>query len=329
MTIEIIRAGPLTTVQDGGRPDARRFGVAPGGAMDRFAMQAANLLVGNPVGAAVLEITAGGCELRFTRTTQIALTGADLGATLDQRPVPTWVCLAISAGQQLGLSGRRGRCGARVYLAVRGGLAVPAVLGSRSTSLSGGFGGYEGRALRAGDRLYAAPAPVPTMPLVGQYWPANRRPPYRECPRLRILVGPHQACFSAATYAALFNQIWTVNPTSNRIGYRLDGINLAYDRPCRIASFGVVPGAIQVPPDGTPIILLADAQPTGGYPLIGTVISADLPLAAQLLPADRCTLTLIDRSEALAARQLFAGYLSGGPEYDDGMTLSALAGAPG
>jgi allophanate hydrolase subunit 2 len=148
-SIEILAAGPLMTVQDLGRPGARRYGVSPGGALDTFALAAANRLVGNPPAAAGLEITAGGAALRLRRPALIALAGGDLAASLDGRPIPLWTAVLADAGATLGLAGRRGAWGARAYLAVAGGVDVPPALGARATDLAGGFGGLEGRALRA------------------------------------------------------------------------------------------------------------------------------------------------------------------------------------
>ncbi len=162
--IEVISAGPLMTVQDLGRPGARRYGVSPGGALDPFALAAANQLVGNPPGAAGVEITAGGADLRIQRTATIALAGADLGASLDGRPIPLWTAVRVDAGATLRLAGRRQDWGGRAYLAAAGGVDVPPVLGSRSTDLAGGFGGLDGRALRAGDLLPLGSAPPALHP---------------------------------------------------------------------------------------------------------------------------------------------------------------------
>lgn len=325
--IEIITPGPLLTVQDLGRPSARRFGVATGGAMDSFALQAANLLVGNPADAAGLEITIGGAELVLQRPALIALTGGDLGARLNGRPLQLWAAVAISPGATLRFGGRPGGWGARAYLAVAGGIAVPPVLGSRSTDLAGGFGGLHGRPLRPGDRLRTGPALSSLIPTVGRHWPTARRPAYSPEPLLRIIPGPHIDCFMPGALADLCSRPLQISPTSNRMGYRLEGLTLPYARPTSLASLGVVPGSIQVPPDGAPILLMADAQTTGGYPLIGALAGADLPLAAQLLPGDSLRLRVASLDEALAARQAQATALASGPEPDEGDLLTALAGA--
>ncbi|MGC7404769.1 biotin-dependent carboxyltransferase family protein [Pandoraea pneumonica] len=275
--IDILRAGLLTTVQDLGRTGQREFGVASGGAIDPLACAVANRLVGNDLNAATLEITMGTCALRFSSATVVALTGADCHADLDGVPVWSWWRFPVARGQTLTL--RPARFGMRTYLAVAGGIDVPVALGSRSTDLAAGFGGHEGRALHDGDRLSIGHASAATH----NVGPLGVRPPlWLSDPlahRVRVLPGPEYDDFTAATHKTFWENPWQVTPNSNRMGYRLAGPealarkkNRAHDLP----SHGVLPGVIQVPPSGQPIILLADAQTTGGYPKIGTVISADL-----------------------------------------------------
>lgn len=292
----------LITVQDLGRPAAQRYGVPLSGAMDRFALEAANRLVGNAPGAAALEITAGGAALLVLAPTLLAITGADLCATLDDRTVAPWTATVARAGSRLRLPGRQGTAGARSYLALAGGIAVPLLLGSASTCLPGGFGGFGGRPLRAGDVLRCAAAQPDLLRLAGRTWPMEARPRYSEQPVLRLLPGPHLDCFAAGVLALLAQPL-RISADSNRMGYRLTGSPLRYARPCNLPSFGVVPGAVQVSPDGAPILLMADAQPTGGYPLVGVVIEPDLPLAAQLLPGDQLRFAVTTLVEARAARQ--------------------------
>ncbi|MEI8307735.1 MAG: biotin-dependent carboxyltransferase family protein [Chloroflexales bacterium] len=325
--IEVIAAGPLMTVQDLGRPSARRYGVSSGGALDAFALAAANRLVGNSPNAAGIEITAGGAVLRLRRPAIIALTGGDLGASLDGRTIPLWTAILADAGATLRLTNRYAAWGARAYLAVAGGVNVPVVLRSRATDLAGGFGGMEGRALRAGDLLPMGEPLARMVPTVGQYWPVSARPAYAADPTLRFIPGPHVEYFALGTLVALAAVNLRISATSNRMGYRLEGLHLAYARPCSLPSLGVVPGSIQVPPDGTPILLMADAQTTGGYPVVGTLISADLPLAAQLLPGDSLRLTPTTLSGAYAALYTQAVALARSPESSEGDLLVALAGA--
>ena len=322
--LDVLASGPLLTVQDLGRAAARRYGVPAGGAMDRFALVAANRLVGNPPGAAALEVTAGGAELLLGAPALIAVTGADLGARCDERPLPRWMAVRVGRGGRIRFAGRSGEWGARAYLAIAGGIAAPAVLGSRATDLAGGFGGLTGRALRSGDRLPIGPPPPLAEP--GRYWPPALRPPYGPTPTLRLLPGPHIGGFAPETLELLTTRNWRVGATSNRMGYRLEGPPLTAPCSFDLPSLGVVPGVVQVPPDGRPILLMADAQTTGGYPVIGTVIGADLPLAAQLLPGDALRLVLTTLEEALAAHRALVARLEQPLEADEGDLLAAMAG---
>lgn len=307
--LRVLSGGLLTTVQDGGRVGWRRLGVPVSGAMDQFALRVANQLVGNPPGAAALEITAGGASFEVLHAGVVALTGAEVVATLDGAPLPLWTSVLLRPGAVLALGSRRATWGARVYLALAGGIAVPELLGSRSTYLPGGWGGLEGRALRSGDRLCAAP-PADLWPLAGRCWPPAARPPYRAVPVLRAVPGPHEAHFLPSARSLLTGVPWRVSAQANRQGYRLLGPPLPLREATDLPSLGVLPGVIQVPPDGQPILLMADAQTTGGYPIIATVIEPDLPLAAQLLPGDELRLQLIDPVEACAIRQQWAGLLA-------------------
>lgn len=300
--LRVLSGGVLTTVQDLGRRAARRYGVPQSGALDPIALDWANRLLDNPPGGAALEITAGGVAFELLAPTLLALTGADLGALLDDEPIPLWTAFFARAGSQLRLIGRQLPWGARAYLAVAGGFAVPQVLGSRSTYLPGGFGGFNGRALRAGDVLAAAGAHDP-LRLAGRSWPVEARPAYRAEPVLRLLAGPHLDRFAADALDRLFKAPFTISASANRMGYRLEGRAIPYAAPCSLPSLGVLPGVVQVPPDGNPILLMADAQTTGGYPIIGVVIGPDLPLAAQLLPGDRIRFQSVMLDEALAAQK--------------------------
>jgi biotin-dependent carboxylase-like uncharacterized protein len=260
-------------VQDLGRHAWRDRGVSLCGALDDVALAAGNLLLGNPADTAGLEFTLGGATLRFDADCWIALTGTDADASLDGRPLrPGWRC-AVRAGQQLKVAAPRDRM--RSYVTVSGGIALPAVLGSRSTDLKAGFGGLDGRALRDGDRLpLGRPARLPTRSV------GLRLPDWT--PTVRALPGPDYADFDDASREALLAADWAVTPQSNRMGYRLAGPALTRERGEELPSHGVLPGVVQVPPSGQPIVLLADAQTTGGYPKIAVVIRADLWKLAQL-----------------------------------------------
>ncbi len=289
--IEVLRAGPLATVQDLGRPGWRERGVSLCGALDDVALRSGNLLVGNAPDAAGIEFTLGPAALRFHADSVVALTGTDADADLDGRPLhPGWRT-AVRAGQMLRLAAPRERM--RAYLCVAGGIAVPPRLGSRSTDLKAGFGGLDGRALRDGDRLPLAATALPSRAL-------GIRPPAWDA-TVRVLPGPESDDFSPEAQAALFATAWRVTPQSNRMGYRLHGPALARERGGELLSHAVLPGVVQLPPSGQPIVLLADAQTTGGYPKIAVVIRADLWKLAQLRLGGTLRFLPCTPAEAVAA----------------------------
>ncbi|WP_042269095.1 5-oxoprolinase subunit C family protein [Paraburkholderia heleia] len=302
--IEVLRAGLLTTVQDLGRPGYRHLGVATGGALDTLALEVGNRLVGNRPDAAGLEITFGPVALRFARATRIAITGTDFGATLGGRPVWSWWSLPVAAGEELVLNGAKR--GMRAYVCAAGGIDVLPMLGSRSTDLAAGFGGLAGRALKDGDRLAtgASFAPgreraaldpgAPAFGVKAPVWcnfaladePHQRRSRHpdgmaRAVP-VRVLRGPEYDSFTPEAQRALWSDEWQITPNSNRMGFRLTGTPLARASGADLLSHAVLPGTIQVPPSGQPIVLMADAQTTGGYPKIGSVIRADWWKLAQV-----------------------------------------------
>jgi biotin-dependent carboxylase-like uncharacterized protein len=327
-TVLRVLSGILTSVQDLGRQGWQRYGVPTSGAMDSFALEAANRLVGNPPGAAAIEITAG-AAFEILEPALLALTGAGLGAQLDGLPLPAWTTVFARPGAQLQLPGRAGNWGARAYLALAGVVAVPELLGSHSTYLPGGFGGHDGRALRPGDLVSVGAASQDTSRLAGRRWPEHARPAYSEQPDLRLIPGPHADLFAADVLELLLAQLFQIGRDSNRMGYRLEGARLPYARPISLPSLGVFPGVVQVPPDGAPILLMADAQTTGGYPIIGVVIGADLPLAAQLLPGDHLRFTQTSIEEARDAWRQLRSWAATPLEQDEAVYLAAWAGAPG
>lgn len=289
--IELLRAGPLTTVQDLGREAWRDRGISRCGMLDDLALIHANLLVGNAPGAAGLEFTLGPATLRLHADGAVAITGTDVDASLDGLPVrPGWRT-RVRAGQTLKIAAPRERM--RTVLAVSGGIDVPLALGSRSTDLKAGFGGHEGRALRDGDRLPWHP-PASPMRRVGL------RPPDWAA-RVRVLPGPEHDEFTPAAREALWDADWTLTPQSNRMGFRFAGPALTREPSGDLLSHGVLPGVIQVPPSGQPIVLLADAQTTGGYPKIGVVIRADLWKLAQLRLGAPLRFVPCTREDAVAA----------------------------
>jgi len=272
VAITVIRAGMLTTVQDLGRPGHRAAGVPPGGAMDAFALRLVNLLVGNAEKAAGLEFTLVGPELEFTVETTVALGGAEFGG------IPRWQPIRMQAGERLQLGAACTGC--RGYLAIAGGLEVPPILGGRGTYLRAAFGGHDGRALRNGDRLRAAEV---ARQVVGR-WRIDEQilPAYSSAPIVRVVAGAQANEFDAAGLDVEFK----VSPKSDRMGVRLIGPALVRHTAMELVSAPTVPGTVQVPPDGQPIALMADAQTLGGYPQIAHAITVDLPLLAQARPGN-------------------------------------------
>jgi antagonist of KipI len=294
--LEVLDGGWLTTIQDLGRPGYERYGIPVSGAMDFFALRVANGLVGNPPSAAGLEITLVGPVLAATAPCLVAVTGADLTFQVDGREMPMWMSVFVRRGSVISFGGRRRGC--RAYLAVAGGIEVPPVLGSRSTYLPGRFGGWEGRALRAGDRLPIGPVSGHLPERAGRRFPPHRLPAYSDCPTVRAVPGPQDDHFPPEGLETFFGAEYRVSPTSDRMGYRLEGPPVARRR-AEIISDGVPPGAVQVPPDGQPIVMMADHQTTGGYPKIATVITADRPLLAQCVPGEsRIRFAAVDIAEA-------------------------------
>jgi antagonist of KipI len=276
----VLSPGLLTTVQDLGRPGHRRQGVAPGGAMDAFALRVANLLVGNAGDAAGLEFALTGPRLKLSGDALVALCGGEFG------DLPDWRLVRVRAGGEISLE--KCRTGCRGYLAVAGGLDVPRVLGGGGTDLRGGFGGHEGRALRAGDvlKVHRGVLEAHTMrpdAALHHFIAPEVRPAYSRSPTVRVVRGPEAGEFSGEFPQHLF----TIETHSDRMGLRLTGPQLERRTTAgELVSSPVAPGTIQVPSDGQPIVLMADAQTLGGYPKIAHAISVDLPLLAQLRPGD-------------------------------------------
>jgi KipI family sensor histidine kinase inhibitor len=306
--VEVLDGGLMTTVQDLGRFGHRRFGIAWAGAMDAPALRAANLLLGNEEGAAGLECTAMGPALLFLAPTRLAVTGGDLGPVLHRDdlgpwPLPAGAAVLARAGNRLVFTGRRTGC--RAYVALSGGIDVPLVLGSRATDMAAAFGGHQGRALRVGDRLALGTsraerdrvAPIP--------------PPQPGPPTLRVVLGPQDDHFTPASVAAFLSGEYAVTAASDRVGCRLDGPLLRHIRGGEIPSDGLVPGCVQVPPDGRPIVTMADGPTTGGYPKVATVIGPDLPVLAQVVGGEghvRFSAVTVDEAQRAA---LARGPLSG------------------
>jgi antagonist of KipI len=301
VALEVLDGGLLTTVQDLGRTGYERYGVPVAGAMDLFALRAANWLVGNPLDAAALEITLVGPRLRATEQCLIAVAGADLGLRVNGWDMPPWMAVFVRQGGTIEFTGQKSGC--RAVLAVAGSIDVAPVMGSRSTYLSGGFGGLEGRALRRGDLVPVGPVGFHLPERAGRTFPRRLVPDYGDTPTLRVVLGPQDDYFTDEGIAAFLSREYAVSPTSDRMGCRLQGPRIAHKDATGIISDGIPLGAVQVPPDSQPIVMLADRQTTGGYPKIATVTSADIPLLAQCVPGQSRV-----RFEAVSVEDAQASY---------------------
>jgi antagonist of KipI len=282
VTLEVLEGGLLTTVQDLGRYGYERFGIPVAGAMDPFALRAANALVGNAWDQAALEITITGPVLRARQSCLIAVTGGNLTPRLNGREIPLWTAIFVRRGGIIDFGGRKSGC--RAYLAVAGGFDVPPVMGSRSTYLRGSFGGFKGRALQQSDVLPVGSSRVHLPSLAGACLPAEGLPPYSDELEVQVIFGPQDDYFTEEGLATFLSGEYQVSLTADRMGYRLQGPVIAHKETADIISDGIALGTVQVPADGQPIIMMADRQTTGGYTKIAAVVSADMPLLAQCLP---------------------------------------------
>lgn len=298
--ISILKPAVQTTVQDLGRHGFRHLGVGGSGAMDRLSLMIGNYLVGNAEDAAGLELCMPPARIRLDANCVIALTGADCSARLDNMPVGIGRRVVVEAGQTLDLSAAR--TGIRAYLCISGGIDVPLVMGSRSTDLQAGMGGLDGRLIRRGDLLRISPSAISYRPPAGVLLP-------QMASLIRVIAGPEFDRFEPQSRDLLFNESWKVTTQSNRMGYRLEGPALVRQDTEELKSHAVFPGVIQVPTGGAPIVLMADAQVTGGYPRIACVIAADLWRLAQISPGTSIRFELWTRAGALLALQKQHGYL--------------------
>lgn len=311
MSLLIEKPGLLTTVQDLGRFGVQKYGVIVGGAMDAFALRIANLLVGNAEGEAGLEITLLGPVIHFEQTTLISLCGGDLSPKLNGVPVPLWRTVLAPKGSTLTFG--PAKLGCRAYLAVGGGIDVPVQMNSRSTYLRAGIGGYEGRALAAGDRLTLgeiSPLGSHFLGLLAREaskdsgavsrWAVfpQMHPKYAANPTVQLIPGEEYELFQESSRHDLWQEEFAVLPQSDRMGYRFKGRELKLEQSKEMISSAVTVGTVQVPPDGNPIILMADRQTTGGYPKIAQVASVDLPLLAQASLGARVRFRKITLEEA-------------------------------
>jgi biotin-dependent carboxylase-like uncharacterized protein len=318
MTIKVLKPGLSTTVQDLGRPGYYHIGIPLSGGMDRHALAAANLLVNNPEGAAVLEAVFTGPELEFTDDVMVAVTGAELPPKVDGVPRETWASVKVKRGQKLSFDFLKK--GARAYIAVAGGIDVPLILGSRSTYALGALGGFKGRKLESGDelRLGAATTAVKEGRTVGE---ELRGLPIAMPAELRVMPGLYWHRITDAGGRGFFSDTWNVAPEADRIGYRFKGGKpLAFvpreppfgagSDPSNITDACYPYGSIQVPGGTEPIVLHRDAVSGGGYFMVGTVISADMDLIGQLQPNTPVSFVKVEMDQALAARKVRAELLA-------------------
>lgn len=296
--LRVKKPGLFTTVQDLGRPNAIESGVPPGGAVDRFAHSAANLLAGNERSAATLECTLTGPHLVAERACLVAIAGADFDPHVNGRPAPMWSGIFLRSGDELNFAQRRR--GARSYIAVAGGIAADRWLGSLSTNVMAARGGMHGRPLLAGDVI--ATAGDASGPAVsGRELPEHLRPDYGDH-SLHAIAGPHIGRLGAEGRHILFESTFRLSRDADRMGYRLEGAQLVPSGE-ELLSYGLTAGALQVPSSGQPILLMADHQTAGGYPVVAAVISASMPVAAQLVPGDELRFAETTIESALQLRK--------------------------
>lgn len=308
MPTKVIAGGLATTIQDLGRPGYYHLGIPISGAMDRYALRAANRLVGNDEGAAALEAVFIGPELEFTEDALVAVTGAEMTPKVDGEEQATWTAFPVKAGQVLGFDFLR--AGARAYVAISGGIDVPLALGSRSTYAIGALGGYEGRAIQPGDVL---PLGQAGSGRPGRSLPEALRRRAGHPVELRVLPGLYWHRIVEASQRSFFDDTWKVAPECDRMGYRFrDGRSLEFvereqpfgagSDPSNITDACYPYGSVQVPGGTEPIVLHRDAVSGGGYFMLGTVISADMDLIGQMQPHTQTRFVKVDMDQALAAR---------------------------
>lgn len=295
-SLHTLSPGLQTTVQDRGRFGFAHLGLSPAGAADPVAFRLGNLLVGNDEGAGALEMTLTGGTFEFEARGLIALTGADCEPTLDDRPVEMWRSVPVRAGQTLQC--RAMKDGARSYLCLHGGVVVPRVMGSRSTHLQSGIGGRDGRSLKKGERIeIGGDAPFPAE-AENRVRPEARRY-LTERSLLRVTPASQTAHFSEGARWRFTDSEYTVSDASNRVGLRLNGPAVTREKMEELVTEGTSLGAVQIPPDGRPIILFVEHPTTGGYPKIANVVSADLCKVGQLRPRDAVRFQFIGFEEAI------------------------------
>lgn len=291
--IEVLKSGLATTIQDLGRPGYQRFGIVVSGAMDDYSLQVANVLAGNERNTAAIEVALMGPKLGFVEDTVIAIGGADLTPRLDGEEIPMWKRVFVKKDQILSFG--QPKNGVYAYIAVAGGIDVPPVMGSKATYTKAEMGGLDGRSLTEGDLLYSKE----NRSLKTRFRLSPELiPEFSSERKARVIVGPDEKAFDEESIACFLSETYQVTPQSDRMGARLKGTQLVTKNGADIISAAVLPGTIQVPADGQPIILLADRQTTGGYTRIATVISTDLSYVAQTLPGQALRFESVTVEEA-------------------------------
>lgn len=307
---DVIKPGLSTTIQDLGRTGYQQYGVVVSGAMDEFALRVSNLLVGNKQDEATLEVIIMGPKFRLLTDTVLSICGADLSPKLDGEDIPLWKRVPVKKGQILSFG--QPKNGAYAYIAVAGGIEVPTVMESRSTYTKAAIGGIEGRALQKGDQIKMG---IKEVTPAGIGVSSAYIPKYGSGKRIRVILGPDQGAFDQASMTRFLSEKYKVSTQSDRMGSRLEGPALSFVNGPDIISDAILPGAIQVPANGQPIVLLADRQTAGGYARIATVISTDLPYVAQLLPGSELSFEAVAVEEAqrlYVEREKFLSRLSVG-----------------
>jgi len=301
MRLEVISGGLLTTVQDLGRWGFQGIGMPVAGAMDSFALQVGNIIVGNDPNAAALEITVMGPTLQVSEGEGvICLAGASLDMRINKEKAPTWTAIRVKAGDKISIGGPTGP-GCRAYLCVSGGIDVPVVMGSRSTYLRAHIGGLEGRAIQKQDTLLTGPLPTLWQLCEGFSCPSWIIPPYGQNMPINVILGPQDDYFTSEGIETFLSSEYTITNEADRMGYRLDGPEIEHKSGADIISDAIPLGAIQVPGSKKPVAMLADRQTTGGYTKIAVITTPHIALLAQRLPGEKVSFKKVSFEEAAAA----------------------------
>ena len=316
MSFQVLSPGFLTTVQDAGRFGWQRFGVSPSGAMDWFALRAANRLVDNSPGCAALEFALEGLAVRTEGDCLVAGAGRGYRLRIGGRGIGLWMAAWARGGEVIEVVAEPGGAGGWGYLALAGGVDLPAVLGSRSTYLRAGLGGLSGRALQAADVLPTGSADLKRLKaLAGRWLPPAFRPAYADRVTLAVMPGPQADWFDAGSQRSFYASEYTVSAASDRMGYRLEGASLHLNNPSELLSEGMPVGSVQVASGGQPMVMMSDHGTTGGYPKIAVVSTADLPLLAQVsLGSGRVRFRAVGLDEAQGAYRSMIDQIETGME---------------